>query len=492
MITLIKFQTEFSFKTEKDHLVIGIFSDELHPIIGQIDRLLNKKLTLLLHDEFISTDLGAITPIYTLDQLNTKAIYLVGLGASQDFTLTKSKTIFAKIKKTLKQDAVLLLDTFEVAKHSISEVAHIAAESITLASYQVQTYKSNQSEASDSTISIHSKTHIDSDIRRGIIYAEATNEARQLVNEPGNKLTPTALAQSVLSFTKEYGLEARIVEKPEMQELGMGGLLGVNQGSTEEPKMIVAKYQGTPRFENITALVGKGLTFDTGGYCLKPRTGMLGMNSDMGGAASAFGAFMIAVRLKLPVNLLLVIPSTDNMVSADAIKPGDVVRMMSGKTVEVTNTDAEGRLILADGITFAKHLGASKIINLATLTGAICVALGDITGAFTNNQAFFDSFYTVSELMNEEIWPMPIRARHHEALRSSLVADLDNSPKNNPGAIAAATFLKEFAEDTPWIHLDIAGTAVTHSSSDLNPKGGTGVMVRTIAKYLELSSQQQQ
>ena len=486
---MIKFQTDFSFKTEKDHLIIGIFSDVKHPVIGQLDRLLNKRLTLLLTDQFISTELGTITPIHTYSQISSKLIYFVGLGNSQDFTLTKSKKIFAKISKTLNEDAVILLDTFEVMKNSIADLAHVAGESLTLASYQVKTYKTKKEDTSACELRIHSKVLVENELKRGIIYGDATNQARQLVNEPASTLTAAELAQTILNFTKEYSLEARVVEKDEMFELGMGGLLGVNQGSTEEPKMIVAKYQGTPRFENITALVGKGVTFDTGGYSLKSRDGMYGMHTDMGGAASAFGAFMVAVRLKLPVNLLLVIPATDNMVSATALKPGDVIRMMNQKTVEVSNTDAEGRLILADGITFAKHLGASRIINLATLTGAIVAALGDMTGAFTNNQAFFDKFYTAAELTGEDVWPMPIRARHHEALRcASEIADLNNSPKGQPGAIMAATFLKEFVEDTPWIHLDIAGTASSRTSNDLNPKGGTGVMVRTIAKYLELSA----
>ena len=221
----------------------------------------------------------------------------------------------------------------------------------------------------------------------------------------------------------------------------------------QPPKMIVVKYQGTPRFENITALVGKGLTFDTGGYCLKPRSGMEAMKGDMGGAALHSGAFQVAVRLNLPVNLLLVIPSTDNMISGDAIKPGDILTTMSGKTVEVTNTDAEGRLILADGITFAKHLGASKIIDLATLTGAIIAALGaDTTGAFTNNQAFLDELQKAADLTNEYMWQMPLFPRDQKALRNSDVADLNNAPIGKPGAIMAAAFLKEFVEDTPWIH----------------------------------------
>lgn len=195
----------------------------------------------------------------------------------------------------------------------------------------METYKTEEKVKTPVKFYIHSECSIEADLKRGIIYGEATNSARQLLNEPGNKLTATNLANAVATFANEHNLEVRIVEKEEMEQLGMGGILGVNQGSVEPPKMIVAKYQGTPRFEKITALVGKGLTFDTGGYCLKPRAGMENMKSDMGGAASAFGAFQVAVRLNLPVNLLLVIPSTDNMISGNAIKPGDVIKTMNGK-----------------------------------------------------------------------------------------------------------------------------------------------------------------
>lgn len=484
---MIKFQAEFNFKMEKDNLVIGVFTDVQHPILGQLDKALNKKLTASITEKFISTKHKDITPLYTFGLLNSQVVYVVGLGNSSEFTLEKSRQAFGKLAKTVKEDVVILLDTFEFVQQSIGELASVAAEALTLSTYKFSTYKSEEKQTPTIDFNIYSETNVEAHLQRGVIYGESTNAARQLVNEPGNKLTATDLANKILDFSEDFNLEARIIEKEEMISLGMGGILGVNQGSVEPPKMIIVKYQGTERFENPIALVGKGLTFDTGGYCLKPSAGMSLMKTDMGGAASAFGAFMIATRLKLPVNLLLVIPSTDNMISGDAIKPGDVLRTMSGKTIEVTNTDAEGRLILADGITFAKHLGASKIIDLATLTGAIVAALGgNTTGAFTNNQTFYNEFVKACELTNEDIWQMPIKPRDHEALRCSDVADFDNSPKGQPGAIMAATFLKEFAEKTPWIHLDIAGTAATSTAHDLGPKGGTGAMVRTIAKYLEL------
>lgn len=483
---MIQFKSNLNIKNEETNLVVGVFSDLSHEIINQLDKSLNKRLSSSLKERLMPTKLGDITPIYPLGQIESKKVYIVGLGQSSQFTVEKCRQTFGKIAKSVKDDVTILLETFDCKEVSINELAMICSEAITLATYEMKTYKTEQKSTEPTNFFIHCDTEITEDLNRGIVYGEATNSARQLLNEPGNKLTATDLANTIAKFANENELEVRIVEKDEMEQLGMGGILGVNRGSVEPPKMIVVKYQGTPRFENVTALVGKGLTFDTGGYCLKPRAGMEAMKGDMGGAASAFGAFQIAVRLKLPVNLLLVIPSTDNMISGDAIKPGDILTTMSGKTVEVTNTDAEGRLILADGITFAKHLGASKIIDLATLTGAIVAALGsETTGAFTNNDAFFADFQKAADSTNEYIWQMPLFPRDQKSLRNSDVADLNNAPVGKPGAIMAAAFLKEFVEDTPWIHLDIAGTADAKAAHDLGPKGGTGVMVRTIARYLE-------
>ena len=486
---MIHFKSNLNIKHEKTNLVVGVFSDSSNDIITQLDKVLNKRLSVSLEEGLIPTKFKDITPIYPLGQIDSDKVYIVGLGKSTDFTVEKCRKILGQIGKTAKEDVTILLETFDCKSVSIHELAKVCAEAITLSTYQIKTYKTDEKCLKPINFYIHCDTEITDDLARGVIYGEATNSARQLLNEPGNRLTATDLANTIASFANKNHLEVRIIEKDEMKQLGMGGILGVNQGSVEPPKMIVVKYQGTSRYDNIIALVGKGITFDTGGYCLKPRSSMEGMKGDMGGAASAFGAFQIAVRLKLPVNLLLVIPSTDNMISGDAIKPGDILTTMSGKTVEVTNTDAEGRLILADGITFAKHLGASKIINLATLTGAIIAALGtDTTGVFTNNQDFLDDFQKAADLTHEYMWQMPLFSRDQEALYNSDVADLNNAPLGKPGAIMAAAFLKEFAQDTPWIHLDIAGTADTKTAYDLGPKGGTGVMVRTIATYLELQA----
>lgn len=483
---MIQFKSNLNLETEVNPLIIGIFSDFSHQDIFQLDHLLNNKLLDSLNEGIISTKFKTVTPFYPLDKLKVKKIYFIGLGKSSEFTSEKCKEAIGKITKSITSNSTLLLETFQSPTTSIHELATLCAEGVTLATYKFDCYKTEHDHSEPVTFSIYSKTDVTNDLTRGVIYAEATNDARQLFNQPNNKLTATDLANHITKFSHDHQLEVQVLEKEEMKQLGMGGILGVNQGSTEPPKLIVAKYEGNPQLDEVTALVGKGITFDTGGYCLKPRASMDGMKGDMGGAASAFGAFQVAVRLKLPVNLLLVIPATDNVISAQAMKPGDILTTMNGKTVEVTNTDAEGRLVLADALTFAKQLGATKIIDLATLTGAIIVALGsDVTGAFTNDQAFLDEFQKAANQTDEYIWQMPLHPRDQKSIRNSDVADLNNAPLGKPGAIMAAAFLKEFVGDTPWIHLDIAGTAEAKAAYDLGPKGGTGVMVRTIAKYLE-------
>jgi leucyl aminopeptidase len=266
----------------------------------------------------------------------------------------------------------------------------------------------------------------------------------------------------------------------------MGALLAVNQGSVEPPKMIVLKYQGKETWEDVIALVGKGITFDTGGYSLKTKDGIVGMKTDMGGAAAVLGAMEIIGELKPEQNVIAVIPSTDNMVSGNAFKPDDVITSMSGKTIEVLNTDAEGRLVLADAVTYAKHHGANYIVDIATLTGGVIVALGmDTTGAFTNNEELFEQVLEASFEAGEPMWRLPIFEKDKERVRGSKIADLNNSPGRDGHAIMGAAFIGEFAEETPWVHLDIAGTSTSKKDSDLGPAGATGAMTRTLALFVE-------
>jgi len=322
-------------------------------------------------------------------------------------------------------------------------------------------------------------------MHKGFIYGRATNYARTLVNLPPNILTATVLAQYARETAERYGLEVEVLHKKELEELGMGALLAVNQGSVEPPAMIVLKYQGKSEWKDVIGLVGKGVTFDTGGYSLKPREGMVNMKTDMGGAAAVLGAMEIIGELKPKQNVVAVIASTDNMVSATAFKPDDVITSLSGKTIEVLNTDAEGRLALADAVTYAKQYGANYLVDVATLTGGVIVALGsEMTGVFTNNEKLLQQVKKASEVTGEPMWQLPITAKDREKVKSSKIADLNNSPSREGHAIMGAAFVGEFAEDTPWVHLDIAGTSVVKKSSDLQSFGGTGVMVKTLAQLV--------
>ena len=294
------------------------------------------------------------------------------------------------------------IDSFVSEKHSVSEVGQLLGEAFALSLYQFPGYKkkSNLPEVNIENVRIYTGTEgeeLEDSLRYGYIYGKATNSARTLVNTPHNLLTATDLAEYAKELADKYGFETEILEKEDMEKLGMGALLAVNQGSDEPPKLIVLKYQGKKEWKDVIGLVGKGITYDTGGYSIKTKTGMVGMKTDMGGAASVLGAMEIIGELKPEQNVIAVIPATDNMINGRAFKPDDVITSLSGKTIEVTNTDAEGRLVLADGITYAKQLGGNVLIDVATLTGGVITALGvDKTGAMTNSEELFEQFLEAS------------------------------------------------------------------------------------------------
>ncbi|MFC3210851.1 leucyl aminopeptidase [Planomicrobium okeanokoites] len=394
------------------------------------------------------------------------------------------------VKKKIK-NAAIYLDSFQNEDITAEDAAYLAAEGIGMGMYSFADYKtsSNEVEVELETLSLLTEENaedIEAAARIGQVFGESVNEARTLVNMPGNILTATALADYAQELGEQYGFEMDILDKAQMEELGMGAILAVNQGSVEEPRLIVMKYKATESFEDPLALVGKGITFDTGGYSLKPKDGIVGMKGDMGGAAAVLGAMKIIGELKPDKNVIAVIASTDNMVSGNAFKPDDVITSLSGKTIEILNTDAEGRLVLADSVTYAKQMGATRIIDVATLTGGVIVALGmDKTGALTNDEAFFEEFLEASNETGEFVWRLPLTENDKKRLRKSDVADLNNSPGRDGHMIFGGGFVGEFVEDTPWIHLDIAGTSFTSAAHDLGPKGGTGAMVRTLAMMVE-------
>ncbi|MFS0822235.1 leucyl aminopeptidase [Bacillus sp. 1P02SD] len=490
-------KNEIKVQDSHEAIVIGLYAknQKTTGLTHEIDTLVDGQITVLLKDGDISTKKNNVSKVHTLGKTSIKRVYFLGLGKEDEQSFESLREAFGKAVKAIDEAKIesfaVDFDSFVTEKLGVHNVAHAFGEAFALSTYKFADYKqkSNEPEKKIEDVVVYTKDEADeveASLKVGFAYGQGTNSARTLVNLPGNMLTATDLANYATELGMKYGFEIEILDKEEMEKLGMGALLAVNKGSVEPPKMIVLKYQGTDNWEDVIGLVGKGITFDTGGYSIKSKDGIVGMKSDMGGAAAVLGAMEIIGELKPEKNVVAVIPSTDNMISGDAFKPDDVVTSMNGKTIEILNTDAEGRLALADGITYAKFHGASYLVDVATLTGGVIVALGnDITGAMTNNEAFFEDVLEASLEAGEPIWRLPITENHKKRVRKSLVADLNNSPGRDGHAIFAGTFLGEFAESTPWVHLDIAGTATTTSAYNLGPAGATGVMVRTLATLVE-------
>ncbi len=417
-----------------------------------------------------------------------KRLVIIGGGKRDKFTTVEARRIAGTLVRALKgkgtRSIVLSLDGQDSA-----ELITAAVEGAALGAWEADKYKSdpkkNEGQITSFTVALSSDSSgsISEAVRRGEIVADSQNFTRDLANEPANKLTPSALADAARQMASEHGLEYEALDQDAMAKLGMGALLGVAQGSSNPPFLIVMKYRPSLRMsEDHLALVGKGVTFDTGGISIKPSDGMEKMKYDMAGAAAVIGAMKAIAHLKPAIPVTAYVPTVENMLNGNAQRPGDIVTSFSGKTIEVLNTDAEGRLILADAITYAHRNGATHIVDAATLTGAIGIALGHYNiGAFTNNQAFLDRFLAASRIAGEKTWQMPMDEEYKDYLKSAF-ADLPNIGGRYGGSITAAWFLREFADPTPWVHLDIASTAWLDEGKSWLSKGPTGVAVRSFVQ----------
>ena len=486
---------ELNWQNQDKYLLIGVFQEEdsFGDWFPSLDEKFQEQLVQLKHAGDISGKRKHISVIPTLGFTGVKRLLFVGLGKKASLTKDVLREAFGKaFKKAQGKDGTtlgVLLDTFITDKIAAEESAYVLGEAFRLATYQFPDYKTKKKKEDTAVTAINVYTRAEEEEVReqlfvGDLYGKATNSARTLVNTPPNMLTARDLADYARKLAARYGFTVEVLHKADMERLGMGAILAVNRGSSEEPQLIVLKYQGKEEWNDVIGLVGKGITYDSGGYSIKTKTGMIGMKSDMAGAAAVFGAMEIIGERKPAQNVIAVIAATDNMISGSAFKPDDVITTLSGKTVEVLNSDAEGRLVLADAITYAKRQGADVLIDAATLTGGVITALGtDKTGAFTNDDALYDQFVASSRKTGEMVWLLPLTEKDREKVRDSKIADLNNSPTREGHAIMGAAFVGEFAEDTPWIHLDIAGTATIRTAHDLGPAGATGVMVRTLADF---------
>ncbi|RKD21710.1 leucyl aminopeptidase [Ammoniphilus oxalaticus] len=476
---------------QTDCLVLGVLEGEKKPegALSQIDQKLEGQISSLLAEgDFLGKNKETLT-LYTFGKLPSKRIMLVGLGKEPTFESVRGAAATAiRIGLNDKVDQlVFCLESYLIDTTQAQEMAHALGEGAALGGYRFKGYAWEEREYHqvDSVVIATSLSDQEAEVSRGAQIAEAfsagTNLARDLVNTPGNKMTPAQIADAAVAVAQRYGMEYEVLEREDMEKLGMGGLLGVAQGSAQPPKLIAIKYKGAQNWDDVLGFVGKGISFDTGGISLKPGLKMEEMIGDMGGAAAVIGALEALGRLKPSVNVLAVIPSAENMPSGTALKPGDIITTMSGRTVEVLNTDAEGRLVLADGVSYAKKLGADYIVDVATLTGAVLVALGTCTtGVVTNDDDFVDEVLHAAADAGELVWQLPSFKPYKEQIKSR-VADLKNTGGRNAGSITGGLFIGAFAEETPWVHLDIAGTSWADKQEELSPQGGTGAMTRTLA-----------
>jgi len=419
--------------------------------------------------------------------LAAKRVLLAGAGKEEKFTPAEMRKVASVATRTLKGKKVRRLALAMPPGHASAEFATAAIEGAILGGFDPDQLKTTDKEdekplESFTLVAPDGGGDLQQAVNAGRVMGEAQNFSREVANMPGNLLTPTALANHARRMCADNGLECEVLEQDRMRELGMGALLGVAMGSAEPPVLIVMKYTpAKPAGGDVNlGLVGKGVTFDTGGISIKPSEGMEKMKYDMCGAAAVLGAMRAIAQLKPAIPVTGIIPSVENMPGSKAQRPGDIVTSLSGKTIEVLNTDAEGRLILADAITYAERLGCTHLIDAATLTGAIVVALGhERTGAFANNEEFLNRVLASAGRQGEKMWGMPLDDEYRELLKTPF-ADIQNIGGRAGGAITAAKFIEEFVgEDKPWVHLDIAGTAWLDENKPWMPKGPTGVGMRT-------------
>ena len=427
------------------------------------------------------------TLLHRVAGMAAKRVLLVGGGKPEKFTAAEMRKAASIATRTLMGKKVQRLALALPPSHAGAEFAAAAVEGVILGAFEPDQLKTTNKEDARpieafTLVAPEAAEGLQQAVDAGRAIAESQNFARELANMPANVLTPLALAEHARRMCAEAGLECDVLEQDRMRELGMGALLGVAQGSAEPPALIVMKYvpaAGAQGAVNL-GLVGKGVTFDTGGISIKPSEGMEKMKYDMCGAAAVIGAMRAIARLKPPIPVTGIVPTVENMPGSRAQRPGDIVTSLSGKTIEVLNTDAEGRLILVDAITYAERLGCTHLIDAATLTGAIVVALGNIrTGVFGNDDDFLKRLLASADRQGEKMWAMPLDEEYREQLKTPF-ADIQNIGGRAAGAITAARFIEEFvSEGKPWVHLDIAGTAWLDDKKPWMPKGPTGVAVRT-------------
>ena len=474
---------------ESDCLVVGIFNNQQLTLAAKtLDDQTNGLLTSVVNRGDIAGKLNETLFLNVIPNSDIKRILLVGLGEQKPLSVKNYRKILSTIineaKKLRLNSIAISLTDCDVEKVDLTWKTRQIVEVFEDAIYQFTECKSKPAdELSLKNIVIHvtDSASAETGLAQGLAISGGVSLAKHLADLPANICTPTFLAQQGLTLAKNFDkIDTTILEVADMEKLGMGSLLAVTRGSREPAKLISIEYKGGEANAKPIVLVGKGLTFDAGGISLKPGAGMDEMKYDMCGGAAVLGTLQAAAQLNLPLNIVGLIPATENLPDGQACKPGDVLTSMSGKTIEVLNTDAEGRLILCDTLTYAKRFQPEVVIDLATLTGAVLVALGRVpSGLLGNDDALCNDLIAASETANDSVWRLPLWEEYQEQLKSNF-ADLANIGGKDAGTITAACFLANFTEDFRWAHLDIAGTAWRTGSA----KGATGRPVPLLTQYL--------
>jgi leucyl aminopeptidase len=478
-----------SFKTEL--LVVPVSERRLEErSIRALDRRLKGKLQERIHKtKFAGTD-GTSLLYSTAGVLPASNLLLIGLGKAADIDAETWRRAGARARREASALGVEEIGFFFSPEREPTDAAAAIVEGVLLASYQFTKYRSNaKNPLAVKTLTLHKpgltrSSAMDQAVRTAEQTVGGVFLARDLINEPPSVTTPTYLGEQAEHHCRGRGLSVDVWGKKKIESMKLAGLLAVNRGSHEEPRFITIHYTPAGKPRKKVALIGKGITFDSGGLSLKPSKSMETMKLDMAGGAAVIAAMSRLPVLRPAVEVIGYIPTTDNLPGPNAQKPGDVIRYLNGKTIEVLNTDAEGRLILADALALAAKQKPDYMINLATLTGACMIALGtQVAGMFSNHAALADRIMRCAQESGEKLWHLPLVKEYREDIKSS-VADIKNIGGNHGGAIIAALILQEFVEEIPWAHLDIAGPAYTDRDIATCPKGGTGFGVRTLLRFL--------
>ncbi len=478
-------------------VVVNLFEGVTAPCgaTGAVDSAMGGAISTLIADGEIKGKRGELTLIHTLGTIAPKRVLVAGLGKAGAFTLDGVRSVAAESARHLNgigvESAAMIVHGAGVGGLDGETAAQALAEGIVMGLYKFDKYKSNSSDVSliDLSVVEFEGSKVDAlqqGVDEGCIIGEAVNLCRDMANEPANNMTPSDMVERALEVGQGHGVEIEALERARMVELGMGALLGVAQGSEEPPKFIIMRYMGDADNEaNNIGLLGKGITFDSGGLDIKNAAGMSTMKGDMAGGASVIAAMQAIAQLRPKINVTAIVPATENMPSGTAQRPGDVVRAMNGKTIEIDNTDAEGRLVLADAMAYARSIGLNRLVDVATLTGAMAVALGDqCMGAFGNDERFTEQVVGAANAVGERAWPLPMYDEYKSQYRSD-IADIKNTGGRGAGSITGALIIGEFNDGAPWVHLDIAGTSRARVSKGATVKGATGAPVRTLVRLVQ-------